>query len=407
MTDNRRVARGRSTVPLSEVWYEWTGRRQYLRGFAFVPNGPAPEGKLNLWTGWGVEPQAGDCDAILSFLRDVICGGNEVQFNYLVSLLAYWVQNPEKPGEVAIVLRSGQGTGKGTLGRLMTTIFGTHGMHVSQARHVTGNFNAHLADCCFLFADEAFFAGDRQSASALKALITEQTLAIEAKGVDTICMPNRLKVIMAGNPDWVVAAEGDDRRFFAPDMSEKRKQDHNYFAELNAEIDNGGAAAFLHHLLNLDLSDFNPRQKPDTKELARQKEQSLAGVEAFAYELLGRGSLTCQLKPMPGHPLYGTSPSPDPEDRDDLWRSGPVAMGKDALYARYREWANERGNRYRSRDVVPSNRFFQKLNALLPDAVRPHRISENGRRRQTVEIGKLEEARAAFFEATGVPVEDE
>ena len=54
------------------------------------------------------------------------------------------------------------------------------------AKHLVGHFNAHLQHCSVLFADEAFFAGDRSHESVLKGLITEETLLIEPKGVDFI-----------------------------------------------------------------------------------------------------------------------------------------------------------------------------------------------------------------------------
>ena len=37
---------------------------------------------------------------------------------------------------------------------------GQHALKISNAKHLVGNFNSHLRDCVFLFADEAFFAGD-------------------------------------------------------------------------------------------------------------------------------------------------------------------------------------------------------------------------------------------------------
>ena len=59
-----------------------------------------------------------------------------------------------------LVLRSGQGTGKGLLGTAMLRIFGKHGHHIAQAEHLVGRFQGHLEDCVFLFADEAIFPGD-------------------------------------------------------------------------------------------------------------------------------------------------------------------------------------------------------------------------------------------------------
>ena len=71
-----------------------------------------------------------------------------------------------------------------------------------------------------LFADEAFFAGDRSHESILKALITEETLMIEPKGVDPFAVRNCLHLIMSSNNDWVIPAGADARRYFVLGVSD-------------------------------------------------------------------------------------------------------------------------------------------------------------------------------------------
>ena len=67
---------------------------------------------FNLFNGWAIKPESGRCDLIDWHLREVICGGHDVEYEYLMDWLAHLFQFPtEKPG-VALVLRSGKGTGK-------------------------------------------------------------------------------------------------------------------------------------------------------------------------------------------------------------------------------------------------------------------------------------------------------
>ena len=87
-------------------------------------------------------------------------------------------------------------------------------MAISNAKHLTGNFNGHLRDTVLLFADEAFFAGDRAHVGVLKALITEPTLTIEAKYANAVQMPNFVHLMMASNEEWVIPAGPEARRFF-------------------------------------------------------------------------------------------------------------------------------------------------------------------------------------------------
>jgi len=127
-------------------------------------------------------------------IRSILCSGDDRVFEYLLSWLARCVQKPERPAEVAIVMCGGRGTGKGAFVRAFGSIFGQHFTHISQARHLTGNFNAHLEDSVVLFVDEGFWAGDKQGEAVLKHLITEPSMMIERKGrtsnnfrIDCIC----------------------------------------------------------------------------------------------------------------------------------------------------------------------------------------------------------------------------
>ena len=176
-------------------------------------------------------------------------------------------------------MRGKEGVGKGVLAREFGRLFGSHYRHISQAGHLTGHFNAHLQQCSVLFADEAFFAGDRSHESILKALITEETLIIEPKGVDPFPVRNCLHLIMSSNSDWVIPAGADARRYFVVAVADHHKQDHAYFAAITKEMDSGGREALLEQLLRRDLSTFNVRDVPQTEALADQKAHSRRGVD--------------------------------------------------------------------------------------------------------------------------------
>ena len=75
-------------------------------------------------------------------------------------------------------------------------------------------------------------------------------------------------------------------------MSAARLQDSDYFAGLQAELDNGGYEALLYHLLHeVDLNGFNIRKVPQTEALRYQRDQSLPPLEMWWCELLESGTL--------------------------------------------------------------------------------------------------------------------
>jgi hypothetical protein len=276
---------------IAELWLNSTARRTYVNGMAFIPNGNCPEHTYNLWRGFGVAPAPSAVGPILDYLIKVVCQNDATNYQYLVNWLASGIQHPERQGEVAVVLRGLKGVGKSTLGRLMLKIYGQHGMQITNSKHLVGNFNSHLRNTAFLFADEAFFAGDRIGENVLKGLVTEPHIVIEKKGIDAVVARNRLKILMCSNSEWVVPATSDERRFFILDVSDEQRGQVTYWQQLNNAVDNGGAAGFLHHLQQIDISKFNVRVVPNTSGLDSQKLQSLGVIESIMYNALYQGTL--------------------------------------------------------------------------------------------------------------------
>src|SRR5262249_53608020 len=201
------------SVSVGYWWLEHPRRRQY-RGVIFKPGGKRViDGKLNLWTGWGVEPKPGDWGLMREHIFEVLAARDEAFDAYIINWLAWMVQHPDLQPEVALTFLGEEGTGKGTLGKALCRIFGKHSLHISSSDHLTGRFTGHLRQVCFLFADEAYAPNDKTAEGRLKRLITEPTLTIEAKGRDPVDEPNRLHIMMASNNEWVIPAGEHERRF--------------------------------------------------------------------------------------------------------------------------------------------------------------------------------------------------
>jgi hypothetical protein len=304
-------------------WHTWTNwwlahrrRRQYLGGVVFDPTDRAPPNCWNLWTGFKVEPKAGDWHLMRQHVRRVICGGDPEVGNYLLDTCARMFQFPDRPGEVATVLRGPKGCGKGIFLNYLCDAWGAHGIHISNPAHLVGNFNAHLRDCIMLFADEAFFAADRQHEGVLKALVTEPTLPIEGKYQNVVSVANLLHVFMASNSDWVVPASLVERRWFVPDVPDTRCGDLPYFKAIADEMERGGLAAMIWDFLHRDISAFEPREVPQTQGLRDQKLHSLDSLHRWWLAVLSRGFVWKSRHGAPWfrdwHPVYTT---------ELLWRS--------------------------------------------------------------------------------------
>lgn len=292
---NRKVCTGRDRngkptyKTLDKAWLTHPRRRQY-RKIGFYP-GETPADMLNLWRGFAFEPREGCCDRYLEHLRENICSGDEVLYRWLEAYLAQAIQNPPHRPGTAIVLRGGQGVGKGAAIGHYAALHAPHSIQVTQARHFIGNFNAHLRDKVILWADEAFWAGDKQAEGILKAIVTESTLLLELKGRDAISIPNYLRVFISSNHDWVVPAGIDERRFPVFDVSAAHQQDEEYFERIEKEMRSGGYQALLHHLRHVDISQANLRTIPQTAALWEQKVRTMDPIQRWWLHRLDRGTL--------------------------------------------------------------------------------------------------------------------
>jgi hypothetical protein len=289
--DNKTLFVGKKPMGHGEWWLYHPERRQYA-GIVFQPKASPTIGNyLNLWTGWGIEPCPGDWSLMRNHIHTVLANANSGHATYITKWTAWTLQHPTEPAEVALVFRGPRGIGKGIFGRGLCTMAGQHGLHISSHNQLAGRFNAHLMDCMILFADEAFWPGDRSAEGTLKRMTTEPTLMIEKKGFDALQTDNLLHIVMAANADWIVPAGMDERRFAAFNTATE-KQTREYFNKLYAEVDNGGLAAMMHELMNMDLGDWHPRDDvPQTEALREQKEYSFNNEEAWWYDVLQRGEL--------------------------------------------------------------------------------------------------------------------
>ena len=128
------------------------------------------------------------------------------------------------------------------------------------------------------------WGGERQTASILKDKITSDRMMLEQKGKDAIPMPDLSRLAFVTNETWAapIDASGDSRRYLVLEASGARKNDHDYFADMADQMNNGGLEAMMFDLLNRrpireDWSHL--RNPPRTEAFAVQRGQALNEVQ--------------------------------------------------------------------------------------------------------------------------------
>jgi hypothetical protein len=259
-------------------------------GLEFNPKGSRDD-VLNLWVAPSIIPAKGEWSKIKHFLKYVICRGNKDYFNYLMYYLAHAYQRPwEKPG-VMIILLGEQGVGKGTLARILKEIWRATYLQVHQIKSITGEFNASLERAFIVWLDEAFFEKNRSATDSMKSLVTESVIHINEKHQPSRQIESYHRFFGASNADFYKTTDRDDRRDFVLRVSEDYKGNHDYWAALYNEIENGGIEALVRVLARADLTKFNVRKKPHTNELMRQKLKSLDGIDQWWHNSLAQGEI--------------------------------------------------------------------------------------------------------------------
>jgi hypothetical protein len=293
--------------PIITFWLGWSGRKAYEK-VTFVPGGPTVVGGklLNLWRGWGVEPKEGDWSLMKKHLFEVVCKGRLPQYEYVMDWMAWGVQNPERPEEVALVLIGLKGAGKTMVGEFLIRIFGHHTFQINTSEDLTGKFNAHAENCVFLLADDQSWRGVRfkDGIGRVNSMITSSVLQVEKKGFDKILVPNRLHIMLTAEPGWAFPAGPNERRYAPFDVSPAKLRNWEYFKALRAELEGDGPAAALFELQRRELPQgWHPRELPkeilEGEEMVRQKLHGLDEMERWWLNCLMTGELPGQ---MPGIP---------------------------------------------------------------------------------------------------------
>ena len=290
-------------------------------------------------------------------------------------------QKPRERTGTALVFRGRMGAGKSTVGEVMGSLIASHFYQVDDPRYITGNFNAHMAKCLLLQAEEAVWAGDKNAEGRLKGLITSKHQMIEAKGVDPIRLKNYVRLCMTSNEDWVVPAGKDERRFCVLDVGDGAAQNHQYFAEMHEQLDDGGREALLYDLLHFDLNSVDLWTIPKTQGLLEQKIRSLNSIEAWWFTHL-----------MNGEVVTG----------DGTWETTVPCK---SFYDDYVTQADRVGIKRRSLEVEVG----KALKKLVPGMVRKRTFAENSdkyaARAWCYVLPSLTECREGFEDAVGQDVE--
>lgn len=229
----------------------------------FDPGGKDPKITCNLWGGWPTQPRAGRCEKLLELLRHMCSTEKKSDelFRWILCWLAYPLQHPGAKMKSCVVIHGPQGAGKNLFFEEgIAPIYAEYARVIDQDA-IEDKFNDWASRKLFLIADEVLSRSEVYHVkNKLKRFVTGDTIRINPKNMSAWEERNHVNMVFLSNEAMPVVLEEDDRRHAV--LWTPGALPLEFYAEVVAELRDGGVAALHDHLLNIDLGDFGEHTRP-------------------------------------------------------------------------------------------------------------------------------------------------
>ena len=257
-------------------------RKKHFEGIDFRPYykkefDKTPEYIYNLFDGF-VSKEIKDYKEpkwFIEFLKNNIADNDVKVLEYLINYTAHIIQKPDENPEIAIVIRGETGTGKDTfieileclLGKLKDLVHRTADMSEVFPKTDGGGFNSALKNKLILQLNEADGYDALKVKETIKDQITRKYNNIKEKYMKDSKQVNYVRIFFLSNQNSPVAIEYNDRRIFLVKTSDFNKGNADYWNNLykNYIYNQDELNNLFSWLGNIDISKFNPENRPKTK----------------------------------------------------------------------------------------------------------------------------------------------
>lgn len=338
----------------ADLWMAAPVRREYKR-VEFTPGKSLNGGVLNLWTGWAVEPELGDITPFMELVERVVCAGDPFLIGWVLDWVAHLYQHPARLPSKAVLLQAGQGVGKNTFIDTIKVPLGSAFIQVSSQKHLVGEFNGHLANKLLVHGAESVWGGDKSKVGTLKAMITDEEMAVENKGRDVFQVKNYKRVILSSNENWPIPMDKDDRRFVVCKCAKVWEPSDPFWVEYRKWKAAGGAARVFGALLERDISAFKPWERlPESSSSWDIKLESADALTKFWYAVLSSGDVKEMFKGKLSAGNWRDTANSSSEQGFWPWT---FAIPRAAFWETFRDWVRTNSVRHapevhRQKDVL-------------------------------------------------------
>ena len=218
----------------------------------------------------------------------------------ITTYMAALVQNPGKKFQWCPMIQGGEGNGKTLIANAMAFAVGNRYTHKPTAQDLGNPFNAWMLEKLLIIIEEIFTSHKRELAERMKPMVTNETIEVQAKGIDQVTVDNRANFLTFTNHKDAIVLSVDGRRysiFFTPQQTamdlETWGMGGDYFPKLYAWMRETGYEIVNEFLQTYDLyAEFNPagncQRAPQTTSSQEGYELGVGAVEQEILEAVSQ-----------------------------------------------------------------------------------------------------------------------
>ena len=259
------------------------------------------EGKtsVNTWVPVKTERTPGDVTPFTDFMERILPDGNDRTI--LLSYMAALVQYPGVKFQWAPLIQGTEGNGKSLMMTVVGKAVGSRYTHKPNAQDIGSKFNSWIQNKLFIAVEEIHVGGKQDMIDALKPLITDARLDIQAKGQDQVTGDNRANFMLCTNHKDAMPVTQDTRRYCVFYSGQQCFEDiardgmgGDYFPNIYNWLASGGYAMVTDYLHSYKIEEkYNPathcHRAPRTSSFGDAVVESRGGVEQEIMEAIGQG----------------------------------------------------------------------------------------------------------------------
>ena len=290
-----------SEVPFIHMWLKDSNMKCYDDVDVVPPPFECPSNIFNLWSMFdmeNIENYEKNEEAIEFFKNHIkiLCNHDEDVYDYIMKWIAQMIQYPAVKSAIVPIFIAGEGTGKGSLKELLKKMLGNKKiLQTSQpSKDCWGNFNGQMKDSFLVNLDELNKKEFDGSSDAYKALVSENTININIKGIKSFTVKSCHRFLVTTNNDEPINAKRGDRRNIIITSSNELKGNTEYFNQFYKYLDDVDAVKSIFEYFKRipDLDKFNNIKKPITEYQKELEEENANPIEKWLKEYVKKNCET-------------------------------------------------------------------------------------------------------------------